>query len=422
MNRQRQSILMLCSIFIIFTIAVPVIPGAHSQEFFKESNFRQAHRKAIERGMELIRGSVDRYPQHRQCFSCHHQAVPLFAMRMAKEHSLEAREFVWMKDADRVDRILKLTCESLDRDMKRLTPGEELDGRGLTLGYAMWTLDVSARGRSDLMDRLIDVALATQREDGRWRIHSHRPPASSSDRLATALICASLLKRAPDHPKSQEIADSLCRARWWHLNEPIPSETEELVGMLWCNYVFDEMDRRNILSKAENRQPSRFDGLGGTSGPDEWFLWKKNHLNAEEQARALMISSMQARFRSSDTLWRLQNPDGGWGQRIGDESDAYATGLSLIVLANTDNDYKNGIVFIQDRYRRAIQWLIDHQLEDGSWYVSSRANPVQEFFDNGDPHDTDQFISIMATGWATAALCNAWNKQPKPLQTDLAER
>lgn len=51
---------------------------------------------------------------------------------------------------------------------------------------------------------------------------------------------------------------------------------------------------------------------------------------------------MQARFRSSDILWRHQNPDGGWGQRIGDESDAYATGLSLIVLANTDNDYKKG--------------------------------------------------------------------------------
>jgi N-acyl-D-amino-acid deacylase len=162
-------------------------------------------------------------------------------------------------------------------------------------------------------------------------------------------------------------------------------------------------------------------GFGSTQ-PDYWFIWKKSHLDVEEQARELMISSMQARFRSSDTLWRLQNPDGGWGQRIGDDSDAYATGLSLIVLANTDNDYKNGRVFGQERYRRAIQWLINHQLEDGSWYVSSRANPVQEFFDNGDPHDTDQFISIMATGWATAALCNAWNKQPKPLQTDLAER
>jgi N-acyl-D-amino-acid deacylase len=408
MNRQLQATWMLCSIFIIQAIAESLIPMACSQEVATDSKFRNAHRKAIERGIDLIRGSVDRYPQHRQCFSCHHQSVPLFAMRMAKEHSLEAREFVWNKDADRVDRILDLTCDSLEQDLQRLRPGEELDGRGLTLGYAMWTLDVSGLDRSELMDRLIDIALATQREDGRWRIHSHRPPASSSDRMATALVCASLLKRVPDHPRHQEITDSLCRARWWHINEPLPSELEDIIGMLWCNYVFDEMDLH----------PAGF----GSTQPDYWFIWKKSHLDVEEQARELMISSMQTRFRSSETLWRLQNPDGGWGQRIGDESDAYATGLSMILLANTDNDYKNGIVFRQGRYRRAIKWLIDNQLDDGSWYVSSRANPVQEFFDNGDPHDTDQFISILATGWATAALCNAWNGQPKPLQTDLADR
>ncbi len=190
--------------------------------------------------------------------------------------------------------------------------------------------------------------------------------------------------------------------------------------MLWGNYVFEEMDQRNITTKSGNRRRARFGGLGGTSGPDEWVVWKKAHLNAEEQARELMISVTQSGLRSSETLWRLQNPDGGWGQRIGDESDAYATGLSLIVLANTDNDYKNSRVFGQERYDRAIRWLIESQLEDGSWHVSSRASPVQEFFDNGDPHETDQFISIMATGWATAALCNAWHKQPKPLQTDFS--
>jgi N-acyl-D-amino-acid deacylase len=413
-----QTIGMLCAICWLNASGAPFLQTATAQDLGNAPKFHDGHRQAIERGIDLLRGSVDRYPQHRQCFSCHHQAVPLFAMRMAKEHSLEAGDFVWKIDADRVDRILDFTCESLAQDLKRLKPGEELDGRGLTLGYSMWTLDVSGGDRSDLMDRLIDLALATQREDGRWRIHSHRPPASSSDRMATALVCASLLKHAPDHPRRQEMADALCRARWWHLNAPLPSETEDIVGMLWCNYAFDEMDRRNVMTRATDSLPSGYTSLD----PDIWFLWKKSHLATEEQARELMISVTQASFRSSDALWRLQNPDGGWGQRFGDDSDAYATGLSLIVLANTDNDYQVGRVFGQHRYQRAIQWLIDNQLEDGSWYVSSRANPVQDFFDNGDPHETDQFISIMATGWATAALCNAWHGQPKPLLTDLGER
>jgi N-acyl-D-amino-acid deacylase len=342
----------------------------------------------------------------------------MFAMRMAQEANPEDPVFVWRDDAEAVNRILALTCESLDQDLERRLPDEELDGRGLTLGYAMWTLDVSAHDCSKTMNRLIDVALATQRMDGCWRIHSHRPPASSSDRIATALVCASLLKHAPDHERREEIADALCRARWWHLNAPLPSETEDAVGMLWCNYVFQEMDLRNVMTRATDRLPSGYTSLD----PDVWFLWKKSHLNTEERAREWMISASQSNVRSSDALWRLQNSDGGWGQRLGDESDAYATGLSLIVLANSDNDYKVGRVFNQERYRRAIKWLLDNQLDDGSWHVSSRASPVQEFFDNGDPHETDQFISIMATGWATAALCNAWHGQPKPLLTDLGER
>jgi N-acyl-D-amino-acid deacylase len=412
-----RTIGMLCAICWLNASCGLLAQTAMAQEFFNAPKARIAHRQAIERGIELLRGSVDRYPQHRQCFSCHHQAVPLFAMRMAQGENPDEREFVWKNDSDSATHILELTNRSLESDLAKLSHGEELDGRGLTLGYAMWALDVSARDCDRTMDRLIDVALATQREDGRWRIHSHRPPASSSDRMATALVCASLLKHAPDHPKREEMANALCRARWWHLNAPLPSETEDIVGMLWCNYVFDEMDRRNVMTRATDRLPSGYTILD----PDIWFLWKKSYLTTEEQARELMISVTQASFRSSDSLWRLQNPDGGWGQRFGDDSDAYATGLSLIVLANTDNDYEVGRVFGQDRYHRAIQWLIDNQLEDGSWYVSSRANPVQEFFDNGDPHDTDQFISIMATGWATAALCNARHGQPKPLQTDLTK-
>ena len=39
-----------------------------------------------------------------------------------------------------------------------------------------------------------------------------------------------------------------------------------------------------------------------------------------------------------------------------------------------------------------------------SWLVKTRSKPIQKFFDNGDPHGKNQFISISATSWATAAL------------------
>jgi N-acyl-D-amino-acid deacylase len=363
-----------------------------------------AHRIAIQRGMDLLRASVDRYPQHRQCFSCHHQAVPLLAFRLAVPNPKRASTFPWDKDAERVQQIVELTRASLKRDLEASQDDEELDGRGLTLGYAMWALDVADAEPDELTDALIDRALATQREDGRWRIHSQRPPASSSDRMATALVCSSLLKHAGRHPREAEVVDALHRARWWHLNRELPSETEDLAGMLWCNYVFEELDHFHFGP-----------GYGGQGSL--WSRWQEEHLNSEERARIHVIEANHRRVRTEEALWMRQNADGGWGQRLGDESDAYATALSIVVLVNATNDYYKGTAFSDLRYRRGISWLIENQLEDGSWHVSSRAIPVQEFFDNGDPHESDQFISMLATGWATAALCNAWHRQVKPLTT-----
>ena len=55
-------------------------------------------------------------------------------------------------------------------------------------------------------------------------------------------------------------------------------------------------------------------------------------------------------------------------------------------------------------YRRGIQFLLGSQLEDGSWYVRTRAVPIQPYFDSDFPHGADQFISAAATNWAAMAL------------------
>ncbi len=55
-------------------------------------------------------------------------------------------------------------------------------------------------------------------------------------------------------------------------------------------------------------------------------------------------------------------------------------------------------------YRRGLAFLIRTQEADGSWHVTSRSKPFQTYFESGFPHGKDQFISIAATAWATAAL------------------
>lgn len=117
-------------------------------------------------------------------------------------------------------------------------------------------------------------------------------------------------------------------------------------------------------------------------------LWGLSQAGLEE--------SELADFRRA--LLDAQREDGGWGQLPEMASDAYATGQSLFLLA------ESGTSPDAPAFRRGIGFLIEHQRKDGSWIVQTRSRPVQTFFDNGDPGGKSQFISITATGWATLAL------------------
>ena len=79
-------------------------------------------------------------------------------------------------------------------------------------------------------------------------------------------------------------------------------------------------------------------------------------------------------------------------------SDAYATGTVLAALL------RDGSKQADPSIKRGVDYLLDSQLEDGSWHVVTRATPFQPYFETGFPHEKDQFISTTATGWATIAL------------------
>jgi squalene cyclase len=98
-------------------------------------------------------------------------------------------------------------------------------------------------------------------------------------------------------------------------------------------------------------------------------------------------------------LLAQQQPDGGWAQRAGFPSDAYATGQALYALREAV-----GLPVSSAAYRRGVQYLLDSQFEDGSWHVTSRAVKFQPYFESGFPHGHDQWISSAGTAWAAMAL------------------
>ncbi|MGH9719722.1 MAG: hypothetical protein ACRD8O_05885 [Bryobacteraceae bacterium] len=58
-------------------------------------------------------------------------------------------------------------------------------------------------------------------------------------------------------------------------------------------------------------------------------------------------------------------------------------------------------------YKRGVEFLLRTQYEDGSWYVKSRAYPLQPYFESGFPYEHDQWISAAGTSWAAMALAHA---------------
>jgi len=99
------------------------------------------------------------------------------------------------------------------------------------------------------------------------------------------------------------------------------------------------------------------------------------------------------------SLARLQQNDGGWAQRDGFPSDAYATGETLYALHVAAGTPTSALA-----YQRGVSFLVNSQHEDGSWYVRSRSVKFQPYFESGFPYGNDQWISTAGTSWAAIAL------------------
>jgi hypothetical protein len=103
--------------------------------------------------------------------------------------------------------------------------------------------------------------------------------------------------------------------------------------------------------------------------------------------------------RAARELIAEQRSDGGWAQLSSLASDAYATGQALVALN------QSGALGVSDTvYKRGVQFLLNTQLGDGSWYVKSRSIPFQPYFESDFSHGHDQWISAAATNWASMAL------------------
>ncbi len=249
-------------------------------------------------------------------------------------------------DLETVKSAAEHTHKSFTGQLEQLKAGEGIGGRAMTVSYGLWALKLADWKPDETTTAMVTYLLKTQEDDGHWGIHASRPPMEDSRETSTALAIAGLLAYAT--PEQKQASDSaIAKAKTW-IAACTPKSQEDRVSRLWALHLL-------------------------SAPPEE-------------------VSAAR------DAVLAAQRPDGGWAQLDDMQSDAYATGHTLYVLGLA------GMPVADPVYRRGVAYLLKTQRDDGSWFVKSRSKPIQVYFDNGDPHGRDQFISTPATCWALTAL------------------
>jgi len=297
-------------------------------------------RDAIAVSLPLLQHADTVFLKSAGCISCHNNSLFQMTAAAARRTGFQVDEAAFREQMTRTRAYLESWRERELQDIP-------IPGRIDTTSYILVGLAAANYPSDPATDALARYVRRRQVADGSWRVASHRPPIESSDIAVTALSLRSLQAYAPT-PLKAEYARAVQRGAAW-LSHAQPKSNED--------YVY------------------RVLGLAWAAASRDAVRTAVNALIAE------------------------QHPDGGWSQISTLSSDAYATGQALTALA------ESGVIRPSDRvYQRGVRFLLNTQLEDGSWYVRSRAIPIQPYFDSEFPHGKDQFISAAATNWATMAL------------------
>jgi ankyrin repeat protein len=297
-------------------------------------------RAAVESVLPALQRADVAFIERAGCVSCHNNSLTAMTIAAARAAGVTVNERI-AKDQSR--RIAAFLQENGERALEN----DGLPGGVDTVSYILLGLSADGYPGDPVTDVWARYVKNNQSPDGRWTCQALRPPLESSDFQVTAASIKSLKAYGP-RSQRPEYDKTVERAVHWLETAP-GSTTEDLVfkilGLIW----------------------------GGGS---------------------------QAAIRATaQRLQALQGSDGGWSQIQALPSDPYATGQVLVALREARVARVNSTA-----YRRGIQFLLNSQLEDGSWHVASRAAAIQPYFDSAFPHGPDQFISAAASNWASMAL------------------
>src|SRR5262249_32390278 len=139
-----------------------------------------------------IETGVTNYPKHRQCFSCHHQAMAVLSMTAARRRGFAV-------DEDLFKKVVEFSAKTF-RNKAQIAKGQGVGGDSTGVVYALHTFAAAGRPADDMTAALVEYLLVKQRKDGSWPIAAFgdRPPTMGSLFTNVGLAMYALKHYAPD--------------------------------------------------------------------------------------------------------------------------------------------------------------------------------------------------------------------------------
>jgi len=291
-------------------------------------------RTAITRSLALLERTNDQFFHKAACFACHEQPPTTFATAAARAKGIAVDDKAFS------ERLRQMTFTI---NPAALEGAAALGGADNNL-YVVEALVRAGYAPNRVTDYLAANLALSQGGDGGWHLPGYsRSPIQDSDFSRTAMAMRAL-KAYGTPGRAAEMKRRLERGKEWLVHaQPV---------------ILEDFDMRLV------------------------------------GAAAAGASAAQLR-KLAEPIMAAQREDGGWAQRAGFPSDAYATGMTIWALNEAG---------VRRPDAAGVKFLLGTQSADGSWHVASRATKFQQYFESGFPYGHDQWISTMATGWAANAL------------------
>ena len=328
---------------IASTLELLVKAGAKEvkEEWPRPSGGAPSVEAAVRKILPLLETSGEAVFKSRACVSCHNNSLPAMTVSLARKKGFAVNE-------EQVKKELGFAVSTDTPFLEPMRTGATIGGGSDTLGYTLMGMAAAGYPADALTDAHVHYLSMYQFPDGAWRTTSYRPPEEYGPFTTTAVALRAIrLYEIPG--RRDEFTERRARAKRWLLSAKADSTEERSMQL-------------NALADA----------------------------GASLAERAPFVRALKA----------AQAEDGSWSVVPSIPGEAYATGEALYAL------HVSGTVPTNDpTYQKGVRWLLRNQLGDGSWFMPTRAVPVQPHtFESGFPHGWHQFASTGASSWATMAL------------------